>query len=124
MYLGKVVEIADCDELFDSPKHPYTRALLEAVPVPDPAIERGRAHRIITGEVPSPLNPPARLRLSSALRHRGARVPQRRAGVARLRRRAPRRLYRDKLTGTFRSFRPPFAQKGDRHEFETAQCPS
>ena len=58
MYLGKLVEIADCDDLFDRPKHPYTRALLEAVPVPDPEVERARAHKIITGEVPSPIDPP------------------------------------------------------------------
>ncbi len=59
MYLGKLVEIADCDDLFDHPKHPYTRALLEAVPVPDPEVERARKHKIIGGEVPSPMNPPA-----------------------------------------------------------------
>jgi oligopeptide transport system ATP-binding protein len=58
MYLGKVVELADSDELFEHPKHPYTRALLEAVPIPDPTIEKGRVHRIMQGEVPSPMNPP------------------------------------------------------------------
>ncbi len=59
MYLGKLVEIAEADELFDNPKHPYTRALLESVPVPDPTAERQRAHRTLPGEVPSPINPPA-----------------------------------------------------------------
>ncbi|MEK9775607.1 MAG: ABC transporter ATP-binding protein [Quisquiliibacterium sp.] len=59
MYLGKVVELADSDELFDNPKHPYTKALLEAVPIPDPIIEKDRAHRIMQGEVPSPMNPPS-----------------------------------------------------------------
>ncbi len=59
MYLGKIVELADCDDLYDNPAHPYTQALLEAVPVPDPAIESGRAHRIVKGEVPSPMNPPS-----------------------------------------------------------------
>ena len=59
MYLGKLVEIADCDALFDNPQHPYTQALLAAVPVPDPDIERERAHQVIGGEVPSPINPPA-----------------------------------------------------------------
>jgi oligopeptide transport system ATP-binding protein len=59
MYLGRVVELADCDELYGNPLHPYTRALLEAVPVPDPAVEERRAHRILKGEVPSPMNPPA-----------------------------------------------------------------
>ena len=59
MYLGRIVELADCDELFDNPLHPYTRALLEAVPVPDPSVEAGRAFRPVKGEVPSPINPPS-----------------------------------------------------------------
>ncbi len=58
MYLGNLVEFADCDELFDNPAHPYTKALLQAVPVPDPAIEKARAHETIKGEIPSPINPP------------------------------------------------------------------
>jgi len=59
MYLGRVVELADCDELFDNPLHPYTQALLAAVPVPDPTVEAGRAVRPLAGEVPSPINPPS-----------------------------------------------------------------
>jgi oligopeptide transport system ATP-binding protein len=59
MYLGRIVEIADCDTLFDDPCHPYTRALLAAVPVPDPDIERRREHHVIQGEIPSPMNPPS-----------------------------------------------------------------
>ena len=59
MYLGKVMEIADRDALYSDPLHPYTQALLEAVPIPDPVSEAQRAHRVIGGEVPSPLNPPA-----------------------------------------------------------------
>ena len=59
MYLGNMVELADCDELFDNPIHPYTRALLEAVPIPDPDIENARAHKIVKGEIPSPINPPS-----------------------------------------------------------------
>ncbi len=59
MYLGKIVELATSDELFDNPLHPYTRALLDAVPVPDPTIEAGREHRLVKGEVPSPMNPPS-----------------------------------------------------------------
>jgi peptide/nickel transport system ATP-binding protein len=59
MYLGKVMEIADRDALYADPLHPYTQALLEAVPIPDPVSEAQRAHRVIGGEVPSPLNPPA-----------------------------------------------------------------
>ncbi|MDA1099428.1 MAG: ATP-binding cassette domain-containing protein [Proteobacteria bacterium] len=59
MYLGKIVELAASDELFDNPLHPYTRALLDAVPVPDPTVEAGREHRLVKGEVPSPINPPS-----------------------------------------------------------------
>jgi len=59
MYLGHMVELADCDELFDNPLHPYTQALLEAVPIPDPDLEKGREHKIIKGEIPSPINPPS-----------------------------------------------------------------
>ncbi len=59
MYLGRMVELADCDELFDNPQHPYTQALLSAIPVPDPDIERAREHRVLKGEVPSPINPPS-----------------------------------------------------------------
>jgi oligopeptide transport system ATP-binding protein len=59
MYLGRLVELADSDELFANPLHPYTRALLAAVPIPDPDIERRRAHQVMKGEVPSPMNPPS-----------------------------------------------------------------
>src|SRR5437660_9984480 len=58
MYLGRVVELAECDELFDNPLHPYTQALLAAVPVPDPSVEAKRTFRPVKGEVPSPINPP------------------------------------------------------------------
>jgi peptide/nickel transport system ATP-binding protein len=59
MYLGRIVELAPADELFRHPRHPYTRALLEAAPVPDPMIEKTRPRRIIRGELPSPLHPPS-----------------------------------------------------------------
>ncbi len=59
MYLGHVVELADTDDLFESPKHPYTQALHSAVPVPDPMIEMTRERVILTGDIPSPANPPS-----------------------------------------------------------------
>jgi peptide/nickel transport system ATP-binding protein len=58
MYLGRVMELAECDDLFASPRHPYTQALLDAVPIPDPAIERRLQRRPLGGEIPSPLAPP------------------------------------------------------------------
>ena len=59
MYLGRIVEFAPTDELFANPQHPYTKALLDAAPVPDPVVERARPRSIIRGELPSPLRPPS-----------------------------------------------------------------
>lgn len=59
MYLGKIVEVGDVDAIFDAPAHPYTQALLSAIPIPDPAKERGRSRIILEGDLPSPANPPS-----------------------------------------------------------------
>ena len=59
MYLGKIVEIANRADLYKRPMHPYTKALLSAIPVPSPDVEAQRGHELLAGEVPSPINPPS-----------------------------------------------------------------
>jgi oligopeptide/dipeptide ABC transporter ATP-binding protein len=59
MYLGRIVEVAGNEDLYDAPAHPYTRALISAVPLPDPRLEAHRERELLTGELPSPIDPPA-----------------------------------------------------------------
>ncbi len=59
MYAGKLVEVGDRDQLYEQPKHPYTKALLSAVPIPDPRVQRTRHRQVLTGEIPNPMHPPA-----------------------------------------------------------------
>ncbi|MEZ4845562.1 MAG: dipeptide ABC transporter ATP-binding protein [Bdellovibrionota bacterium] len=59
MYLGKIVEMSDAETIIRTPKHPYTQALIQAAPIPDPTIEKNRKHLGLKGDVPSPINPPS-----------------------------------------------------------------
>jgi oligopeptide transport system ATP-binding protein len=59
MYLGNAVELGEAEALFADPKHPYTRALMSAVPIPDPKLERNKHIEMLEGDLPSPINPPS-----------------------------------------------------------------
>jgi oligopeptide/dipeptide ABC transporter ATP-binding protein len=65
MYLGKVMELSPSEELYTKPIHPYTSVLLDAIPIPDPAENRARSRRVVTGEVPSPIDPPLGCRFAT-----------------------------------------------------------
>ena len=80
MYLGKVMELADRQSIYYAPRHPYTQALIESVPIPDPVRERDRVKRTLEGDIPSPLDPPSgcvfRTRCPHAIEDCAATVPK------------------------------------------------
>ena len=99
MYLGKIVEQAPAEELFERPLHPYTQALLSAVPIPDPVLEAKReVAPAARGELPSPSNPPQRLPLPHALPARDRAVRRGGTAAGRPGRRPPGRVSQDLAT--------------------------
>ena len=91
MYLGKIVELSPAEELYQRPIHPYTEALLSAVPIPDPELSAQRERIVLEGDVPSPINPPAAAASIPRCRYATEICAQRRAAAGRLRRTATSR---------------------------------
>ena len=92
MYLGKLMEVSPAEELYTKPIHPYTGALLAAIPIPDPEENRRRERVVVSGEPPNPIDPPSGLRVPSPLPPRHRHLPRGRAAAGALPQRAPRRL--------------------------------